>query len=247
MSKVIMIDPGHGGFDPGASNLSGKRKEKDYTLKVSMRLWKKLKDAGVNASLTRSTDATVGDIEDTSKTLIARVAKANNQSADLLFSIHFNASQTHTAKGSEIYVYDADDAVKSLANNVVRAVGATLGFHGEPVKKENFYVIRKFKNSMLLEVEYIDNDAAMDIFDANMDKIVNDIAAVLIPYALGGKPSPKPVNDYDQHQFTSSIHKAINAKIMTDYNGMFRPNDGVTRGELAAILDRLGLLDHGES
>ena len=93
MSRIV-IDPGHGGHDPGAvgKNLN----EADLVLDVALRLEKLLlKQAGVEVVLTRRTDTFVP--------LEERTAIANRQQADLFLSIHANASRNVKARGVETY------------------------------------------------------------------------------------------------------------------------------------------------
>jgi N-acetylmuramoyl-L-alanine amidase len=90
----IVIDPGHGGRDPGtiAKGLS----EASLTLDVALRLEKLLqKELGVEVVLTRRTDVYIP--------LEERTAIANRQSADLFLSIHANSSRNTSAKGIETY------------------------------------------------------------------------------------------------------------------------------------------------
>ena len=90
----IVIDPGHGGRDPGtvAKGLS----EADLTLDIALRLEKLLqKEFGVEVVLTRRTDVYVP--------LEERTAIANRNNADLFLSIHANSSRNNTAKGIETY------------------------------------------------------------------------------------------------------------------------------------------------
>ena len=93
--EVVCIDPGHGGSDLGAV---GKKntKEKDITLKVSNKLKKILeRELGVRVVTTRDSDVEVA--------LDSRVAKANNQNAQLFLSIHVNSSYRKSARGPETY------------------------------------------------------------------------------------------------------------------------------------------------
>jgi N-acetylmuramoyl-L-alanine amidase len=91
----IVIDPGHGGHDPGAHGKG--LNESDLTLDVALRLEKLLqKEAGLEVTLTRRTDVYIP--------LEERTAIANRQSADLFLSIHANASRIETARGVETYI-----------------------------------------------------------------------------------------------------------------------------------------------
>ena len=91
----IVIDPGHGGHDPGAQGKG--LDESDLTLDVALRLEKLLqKEPGLEVTLTRRSDVYVP--------LEERTAIANRQNADLFLSIHANASRVQTARGVETYI-----------------------------------------------------------------------------------------------------------------------------------------------
>jgi len=93
--KTIVIDPGHGGKDPGARGQRG-TEEKDITLKVAMKLRDLLsKQPGVRVLMTRERDQFV-ELED-------RARFANGQEADLFVSIHVNSHPQRSVKGIEIY------------------------------------------------------------------------------------------------------------------------------------------------
>jgi N-acetylmuramoyl-L-alanine amidase len=93
--KTIVIDPGHGGKDPGARGQRG-TEEKDITLKVALKLRDLLsKQPGVRVLMTRDQDQFV-ELED-------RARFANGQGADLFVSIHVNSHPQRSVKGIEIY------------------------------------------------------------------------------------------------------------------------------------------------
>jgi N-acetylmuramoyl-L-alanine amidase len=97
ISKIrrIVIDPGHGGHDPGAVGPSGLQ-EKDVVLSVGLRLRDLLKDElGLDVVMTRSTDVFIP--------LEERTAIANKVNADLFLSVHANAAANRNAAGIETY------------------------------------------------------------------------------------------------------------------------------------------------
>ncbi|MBW6513344.1 MAG: N-acetylmuramoyl-L-alanine amidase [Candidatus Syntrophosphaera sp.] len=114
--RRIVIDPGHGGKDPGAVGKKGAR-EKDVNLSVALRLKQLLeKELGVQVLMTRSDDRFVS--------LSDRTKFANDNRADLFISIHTNASKTRTATGLETFYLatsmNSDTrAVEALENDVV--------------------------------------------------------------------------------------------------------------------------------
>lgn len=92
---TVVIDPGHGGKDPGARGLQ-KTEEKDITLKVGLQLRELLsKQPGVRVLMTRERDVFI-ELED-------RAKFANSSEADLFVSIHVNSHPSRLVKGIEIY------------------------------------------------------------------------------------------------------------------------------------------------
>ncbi len=107
--KKIVIDPGHGGKDPGAIGRGG-LKEKDVTLRLSRMLRERLaNDSGPKIIMTRDTDVFIP--------LEERTAIANKYDADLFISIHINASPKRTASGIETYILNIsnDEEAKRVA------------------------------------------------------------------------------------------------------------------------------------
>lgn len=111
-TRIVVIDPGHGGEDPGAIGRSWRLKEKGVVLDISKRLAKILNNIpGVQAFLTRSGDYFIP--------LRKRVAIAREYKADLFVSIHTNANRNRHEKGSSVYVLSlqgaTDEASRQLA------------------------------------------------------------------------------------------------------------------------------------
>ena len=99
--KTVVIDPGHGGKDPGAISSNRKHYEKNITLAVALRLGNMIKAAypGVKVVYTRSTDKYVE--------LSKRAEIANRNRADLFISIHVNSAKATQARGTETFVMGA--------------------------------------------------------------------------------------------------------------------------------------------
>lgn len=114
-SFVIAIDPGHGGANHGCAGFDGEVHEKDVTLRLAHELARALASRLPHATvvLTRSGDETV--------TLAERVTRANVARADLMISLHANASQSRTQRGFETYVLDAGLAQREAARTIATA------------------------------------------------------------------------------------------------------------------------------
>lgn len=95
---TVVLDPGHGGSNPGAQGTTGLR-EKQLTLTLANLVAARLRDHGITVTLTRDVDRTL--------TLRQRVEVANRLPADIFVSIHANASPTRAQTGYETYVLTA--------------------------------------------------------------------------------------------------------------------------------------------
>lgn len=104
---TVVIDPGHGGVDPGA--LGRKSKEKDINMSVSKLLASMIDDEypEVKVIFTRTTDIKIP--------LVQRADIANNANADLFISIHSNASKSKSANGCETFTLGAGSSVEAKA------------------------------------------------------------------------------------------------------------------------------------
>jgi len=105
-AKTIVLDPGHGGVEEGAKGPGGLL-EKDATLALAKTIQDVLQRRGYRVVTTRLSDATVG--------LDDRAAQANAAKADVFLSIHFNASRSPTAHGTEVYYLSLDASDRAAA------------------------------------------------------------------------------------------------------------------------------------
>lgn len=96
--KTVVIDPGHGGKDPGAVSKDRKSYEKTFVLDIANRFADKIRETypDVNVILTRSTDKTLS--------LDERASIANNADADLFISIHINSTSSTSPNGFSVHV-----------------------------------------------------------------------------------------------------------------------------------------------
>ncbi len=113
---VIMIDPGHGGEDPGAIG-KYKTREKDIVLKIARRLRSLIeKQANMKAYMTRNEDVFIP--------LKVRVAKAQKQRADLFVSIHADAFTSREARGSSVFALSTKGATSTAARYLAQTQNA---------------------------------------------------------------------------------------------------------------------------
>ncbi|MFN7170891.1 MAG: N-acetylmuramoyl-L-alanine amidase [Candidatus Omnitrophota bacterium] len=124
--KCVVIDPGHGGKDPGAVGPGG-IKEKDVVLDIAKKLKKFLENRGIEVILTREKDKFVS--------LWRRKHLANTKRADLFISIHANSSRWRQARGFEVYYLS--DRMDESSKALVRLENAGLEFEEGQFFTEN--------------------------------------------------------------------------------------------------------------
>lgn len=143
---VIVIDPGHGGSDPGAIGLGGLR-ETDVVLDISLKLSQILEQNGIQVIMTRQDERTID--------LAPRTQLANRVNADLFVSIHANAvgSGRTEVNGVETYYYQSGNL---LAQYIQNSILQTMRMNNRGVKQARFYVLRNTQMpAVLVEVGFV--------------------------------------------------------------------------------------------
>jgi N-acetylmuramoyl-L-alanine amidase len=122
--KIIVIDPGHGGVETGATGPTGLR-EKEVALDLARRVQRRLqRDRNLTVVLTRDEDRLIG--------LDERTAIANYNRADLFLSIHLNASPRSAATGAETY-FLSNDATDDDARTLAALENGAAGVSRDPI------------------------------------------------------------------------------------------------------------------
>lgn len=154
---TVVIDAGHGGYDPGAISPNQTVVEKDVTLSTALLLQKRLQDAGTNVILTRSTDEFVS--------LNGRVELTHAHNADVFISLHYDAvEQANTMSGTTTYYYSDSDL--ELANTVNRYLSQNAPLTNNGVRLGDYYVLRTNRQpSILLELGYMNSDLDLQYID----------------------------------------------------------------------------------
>ncbi|WP_081415751.1 N-acetylmuramoyl-L-alanine amidase [Peribacillus kribbensis] len=183
---IIVLDPGHGGSDPGAAGFG--LYEKNITLDIAKRAKTKLEANGAKVYLTRSTDVYVSP--DT------RAAYSSKVGADIFVSIHNNSYTSSSANGLETYYNgsrDEDDnrinpypaKSKELATFIQSSTYSAARLKNNGVKSESFIVLRKNTvPSVLVEAGFLSNsyDASLLKTSSFRDKAAFGITNGIVSY-----------------------------------------------------------------
>jgi N-acetylmuramoyl-L-alanine amidase len=168
--RTVVIDPGHGGENPGARGTGG-AVEKDVALSIARKLRAELVSGrGLQVFLTRDKDADVA--------LDERTAIANNYKADLFVSIHANASRARGARGSEVYFlsYQASDDESRM---VAQLEGAAEPVAGAPPGSDLALILWD-----MAQAEHLEESSAL------ASRIQEELAVVTGSEGRGVKQAP---------------------------------------------------------
>lgn len=180
---LVVIDPGHGGKDPGAKGIDGITFEKNLNLDVAKRLEEKLNNLGFKTIMTRT--------DDTYTTLQQRTDLANQSYGDFFMSIHFNAFVSKTQGIETLYYPNSTTEGYNINNKDMAGI-----FHQELIKtlerpsrgtvaRPNLVVLKKTKMpAILAELGFITNndELAQIKKEAYRDNAANALATSIVRY-----------------------------------------------------------------
>lgn len=172
---VVVIDPGHGGRDPGAVGIGGIQ-EKEIVLDISYQVARLLEQQGVQAVMSRTDDSEI-DLE-------PRVSLAERLNATVFVSIHANAINMSRPdiSGIETYYFNSGlDLARTIHASILEGTGAA----DRRVRQARFYVLRKTSMpSVLLEVGFVTgaDDAAKLADPAYRSQMAASIARGILLY-----------------------------------------------------------------
>ena len=184
---TVIIDPGHGGMDPGAVYQG--RQEKDDNLRLALAVGELLAGQGVDVLYTRTDDVYDSPYR---KAMIA-----NESGADYLISFHRNASpNAGNASGIQTLVYADRGVAAQMARDINRELVA-LGFRDLGViERPGLAVLRRSRMpAVLIETGFIDNEADNQKFDEEFEEIAAAIAdGILETLRNEGQLPERPVS-----------------------------------------------------
>jgi N-acetylmuramoyl-L-alanine amidase len=158
---MIVLDPGHGGRDPGA--VAHGLREADVVLDICRAAAGILEQAGYQVRMTRMADVALG--RTVAEDLFARARAA--EGAEAFVSVHLNAAFSPGAQGTEVYVNRtgevSDRAEASLASGILEMLTRHLGTRARGVKHAQFTVLRVHVPAVLVEVCFLTNQHDADL------------------------------------------------------------------------------------
>lgn len=173
-NKIIVIDPGHGGRDNGATGAKGTL-EKTLTLRTGELIYRKLKSAGAKVVMTRSNDSYLS--------LGSRAGISNYHGADAFISIHYDSILDSSVRGMTSYYYHGFQ--KTLATTIHASIVAQTKIKDRGARFGDYHVLRENnRNGVLLELGYLSNpiEETLIVSDQYQEKVATGVYLGLAKY-----------------------------------------------------------------
>lgn len=205
---ILLIDPGHGGTDPGA--VCGEY-EKTWTLKISLYQYKRFKELGVPVHLTRSTDVGLDSGP--------RTAKVKASGAKYCISNHLNAGGGD--RGEVIHsIYDNGQLANRIKDQLQAAGQTSVKVYCRKGSNGDYYYMHRETGSVktnIVEYCFIDNQADFAHFKKNWEAYAEAVVKAFCsfvghPYKAPGSGAPKPVSGTYFRVVTGSFKEKSNAE-----------------------------------
>lgn len=249
LAATVLIDPGHGGSDPGAIGVTGLY-EKEVNLDIALKVRDELQSRGYKVIMTRSTD--------TYLSLQERIAIAERVKPDILVSIHANSFHTSDVAGTIVLYYDsrypnwrypASEAMirlspesRKLAEALLESAVEAAGTINRGLLESSVYMVRKGSvPSALIETAFLSNpeDESMLRDPEFRRRMAIGIANGIERYL----PLERQLRDVAGHWAQDAILHLFEHGIVEGNGRYYYPDRELTRAEFVTILDRSGLLD----
>lgn len=180
--KIVVIDPGHGGFDPGKVGVNDVL-EKDINLSISKKLKEKLEAEGIEVLMTRSEDCGLYSSTDSNKKrtdMQKRVEIINTSNAAIAVSIHQNSFSQESSKGAQVFYHESSEKGKVLGETLQEVIKSEIADGNHRVAKSNdsYYMLRKTQCPLVIvECGFLSNyeEAKLLTEDEYQDKMATAI------------------------------------------------------------------------
>jgi N-acetylmuramoyl-L-alanine amidase len=202
---TIVIDPGHGGRDPGKVGVNNAL-EKDVNLSIALKLKDLLEQNDIKIIMTREEDIGLYSESDSNKKradLNARVGIIKDSGADLAVSIHQNSFTEEYVKGAQVFFHSESQQGKLLAEIMQAQIIKTIADdnHRKAKPNSNYYMLTKTECPLVIvECGYMSNirEAALLINEDYQEKMAYAIHLAILRYINRSEPKKDQLKSMEQ-------------------------------------------------
>lgn len=188
--KVIVIDPGHGGIDSGTHDGQGLM-EKDLNLELAHRLRRALREEGAFVVMTREGDHELSYMSNKYKSrhqrdLNSRILITERSQAELMLSLHINASSAAYCQGGMVFYQPSSEKSKKLAHLIQEEMAKIAPWHDNtPLAGRVYYILRNSPaTTVLIETGFLTNPQEKELLcqEEYQEKIISAVAAAVLRF-----------------------------------------------------------------
>jgi N-acetylmuramoyl-L-alanine amidase len=181
--KIVLIDAGHGGYDPG--KIAGKSNEKDINLDIAKKLQGYLETGDATVIMTRIDDTGLANTKKSD--MYSRKLTANTSNADIFVSIHQNSYPQSSVHGAQVFYFNSSDNSKKLAECIQKELKSSVDYQNkfDPKENSNYYVLRQTSMpAVIVECGFLTNPGEKEkLLDSDyQDRIAWAIYMGIIDY-----------------------------------------------------------------
>jgi len=188
LGYTIVIDPGHGGIDPGCIGRKTKVTEASLNLKIAKKLENLLVSSGFNVMLTRNNENGLYGIYDSDyklRDMKERKRIIEENKPDAIVSIHMNSFLSTSSRGAQVFFEENNEKSKVLACLMQELLKENIDSSNHEASIGDYYILHCTKYpSVLVECGYLSNaeDESLLTTDSHQEKIAYNIYAGIIAY-----------------------------------------------------------------
>lgn len=186
--KVIVLDAGHGGGDPGKVGING-AKEKDINLAVAQKIKVLLEKQQIQVIMTREDDRMLSGENATNKKvedMKARVKLVNEKMPDLAVSIHQNSYQEESISGAQVFYYSHSTEGKAAAERMQKALLSCNPTNSRQAKANDTYYLLKRTEvaTIIVEAGFLSNQEEADklVTEAYQEQVAQAVCDGVMEY-----------------------------------------------------------------
>lgn len=178
---TIVIDPGHGGIDPGSIGYKTKVKESDLNLKLSKMLSKKLEDVGINIVMTRSDENALAEGTGKSfkkKDMELRKEIIKRVRPNMVLSLHHNSYTRHDLRGAQVFYDKTSEISRQIADCIQSEFIENLEKSSKTTSPGDYYMLKcTYAPSVIVECGFLSNEEEEKLLlsEDYQEKIVDSI------------------------------------------------------------------------
>lgn len=186
---TIVVDPGHGGIDPGSIGYKTKVKESELNLKFSLMLAEKLRAVGIRVIMTRTDDSSLasGLTGKAFKKEDMRLRKEmiNKLRPNMVVSVHMNSYTNHVLRGAKVFYDKTSEISRGIAESIQNQFAENLEASNNVASVGDYYMLKCTESpSIICECGFLSNarDEQLLLDEKYQEKIVNSIFVGIINF-----------------------------------------------------------------